>query len=122
SSFVTLDGDCAAATKLGGGAGTDNWVKLSAVALSATQAQPLDLVMDGCSAVTTVLLPPTGHYSIRGIGRNAGFYSRPGASSNTLTNGYSADYPPPMPPTLGSNVLLRDLTINGNRATYPHGN
>jgi hypothetical protein len=88
---------------------------INAALAPATAANPICLIMDGSSAVSGVRGPSAGHWSIVGFGPDTGFFIASGANfhgiSNVSTLAVAVNGPAP---GRGSNVAIRDLTINGN--------
>jgi hypothetical protein len=73
---VVLDCDISTGDKVGGGAATDNSTPINNLLATATVNNHIELVIDGGASVSTLAIPPTGHVTIRGLGRGTGFYNR----------------------------------------------
>lgn len=123
SVFSALDADCSTGTKIGGGIATDNTDKLQAVLLTASQSNPLDLILDGCSVTTGLNVLQSGYTTIEGTGWTSGLFVLPGSNAAAIRNGWSI-YPtsvlgynvfPSQLPTKGANVTLSNFKIHGNR-------
>ena len=127
---VKLDCDLATGLKVGGGTPTDNAARLNAVLATATAANPVHLVIDGCSALgAALLIPATGHVTISGHGWGTGFSLLSGSNCQAIQNIPPTDlaiyraWNPGGPQSIaGSNVVLSNFHVNGNRGTYPNGN
>jgi len=131
SAFLGTAQDCVLPlrTTASSGTCTDNAVKLSAVAQTATQANPLDLVIDGGAAVSFLMMAPTGYTTIEGLGWETGLMSLPGSNHQTISNGFGF-YPTCginpggncTIPAQGANVILKNMKIDTYRGTFPTGN
>ena len=128
SNFATLDADCSSGAKNGGGTATDNTQRINAVLLTASSANPVDLVLSGCTVTTGIIIPPTGYTTIEGNGWTSGVFVLAGSNAPGITNGFgiypvsanglnssAAPITPILLPMQGSSVTLRNLIVNGNR-------
>jgi hypothetical protein len=124
SSLVTLDCNVETGTKIGGGTCTDNVNALNAVLATATQELPLELILDGGTAVGSpgLLIAQAGYTTIRCNGANAGVFVLPASNANAISNGNGMSPNYSVLPSQGGYVHIKGCKINGNRGTYPDGN
>lgn len=116
---VVLDCDLATGNKIGGGSATDNTALLNQLLATASETNPIKLIIDGGSLITGLHIAAAGYTCIEGIGRSSGFFVKSGSNSTAIDNGVP---PASLPSTLGANVILRDFQVNGNRGNGTTGN
>ena len=121
----TLDCNLATGLSASGAPATDNTALLNAFLATASATHPIELVLDGPS-LTTGLLINGGHTTISGIGPDSGLFLKSGSNSHAIRNhpamqgdpgaGHSA------PPRANFGITVRNLQLNGNRGTGTSGN
>jgi hypothetical protein len=123
---VKLDCDLDTGLKIGGGTATDNVAAFRAVLATATQANPVELVIDGPSLLGGPLDgPAAGGWSITAGGRKnwkRGFYMANGANGSAIQNfphtnlaEFNVWNPGGAQSITGSHITLSGFRINGNR-------
>lgn len=109
-----------------GSAPTDNTSRINAqiTLMAASSTGACELIIDGGTACTGIILPSGGNFAITGIGRNSGFFMLTGSNSHAIyNNGKSGAFDPgPPAPSLGGWIRLSNFTINGNRGNGTTGN
>ena len=116
--------------KIGGGTPTDNANAINTFLGTASQTNPVHLVIDGPYAIgSAILIPQTGYVTISGTGMSSGVFIKSGSNCNAIQNFPKTDMdnfiawnPTGSQSIVGYNVVIRDLKIHGNRGTYPNGN
>ncbi|HEX3986511.1 MAG TPA: glycosyl hydrolase family 28 protein [Acidobacteriaceae bacterium] len=113
--------DCDLATGLNKnkrGPATDDGPRINAAMAAATADNPITLVIDGSASISGLFLPAGGYWGIAGLGCGTGFFVRSGTNNDGIHNGPGTVIPnnpgQPAPPR-GSNVTLRNFTLNGNQ-------
>lgn len=115
-SGVVLDCNIYTGAKIGGGTPTDNTAAINALLITATQENPITLVIDGGAAVKTLIIPNTGYVSIIGLGWHTGFFVMDAADGDFLrTVNHVWDPPDVAEPIAGYNVHFKDFYVNANR-------
>ena len=117
-----------------GGQATDDAPRINAALATASQSNPITLIIDGCALISGLFLPQAGYWSIAGLGCGTGFYIKSGTNNDGIHNGpavWFVDDPGPPVPARGRSVSLSNFTINGNAGDgktgdsttgYPQGN
>jgi hypothetical protein len=111
--------------KHGGGLATDDSPRINAAMASASESNPITLIIDGAALVSGLFLPAGGYWNIVGLGCGTGFFIKSGTNNDGIHNGgpsaaIPTDPGPPAPPR-GSSVSLRNFTINGNQGNGHNG-
>lgn len=120
---AVLDCNLATGTKIGGGTATDNTAVLNAFLATASATNPLELILDGPTLVTGLILATAGYTKISGTGPNSGIFIESGSNSDGLNNGKITPFDPQTtPPAQAGYVELSDFQINGNRGNGTTGN
>jgi hypothetical protein len=85
---------------------------------SATASTPALLVVDQWLTTGGIVLPPTGHVNVEGVGNETGFYLKDNANTDVIACGPVSPYDPggAAPPRIGLNIRIANLRIEGNRA------
>ncbi len=104
---------------------TDNTALLNAFLATASATHPIELVLDG-PTLTTGLLINGGHTTIEGIGPDSGLFLKSGANAHAIRNHADMQGDPgpghPPPPRSNFGITIRNLQINGNRGNGSSGN
>lgn len=128
--------------KFDGTAAHDDGPCISSVLASATAQSGVIVVIDGAALVSGIRGPAAGNWGIVGLGGGlkadatiygTGFYQKAGTNDDVIHNGPSgagcvSGYSDPgwitpgAAPARGTNVLLRDFVINGNKGNGTNGN
>jgi glycosyl hydrolase family 28 len=108
-----------------GGLATDDGPRINAAMANASASNPITLIVDGPALISGLFLPAGGYWNIAGLGCGTGFFVKSGTNNDGIHNGGpNAAVPsnpgPPAPPR-GSNVSLRNFTINGNQGNGYNG-
>lgn len=118
--------DCVVATglKIGGGTATDNTAAINAFfAQIQFSTVPVELIWDGGTVMTGLILPAAGNVKITGIGWNSGIYIKSASNSDAINNGKILPFNPGVvPPAQAGYIHLSNFMINGNRGNGTTGN
>ena len=102
---------------------TDDTARLNAFLATASASHPLKLILDGCAAITGLILSPAGYTTIEGLGRDSGsgLFLLPGSNQDLLRLGpYTRSTPftegqtVTTPAHTAFNITLADFAFNGN--------
>jgi hypothetical protein len=108
-----------------GAQGTDDTALLNAFLATASEANPVRLILDGIACTTGLVIAATGYTTIEGLGWGTGIYVLPQSNQDGIRIGpYTAavgnseapgggNTPPAQTTT---DIILRDFTINANGA------
>jgi len=99
----------------GTGTATDNTDAFNKVLGSASETNPIDLVLSGGYAVTTLVIPTTGYITIRGSGNITGFYCKDGTDGDFLHSEGHVWKPVAPEAIAGYNVFFKNFFVNVNR-------
>jgi hypothetical protein len=120
-----LDCNLSNGHKKGGGTATDDGPRINAALAGASATNPITLIIDGSALISGLFLPAGGYWNIAGLGCGTGFFVKKGSNSDAIHNGPpNADIPfdpGTAAPVRGSNVSLRNFTINGNQGNGANG-
>ena len=120
-----LDCDLATGLTASGVPATDNTALLNAFLATASATNPVELVLDGPTLATGLLIHG-GHTTIEGIGPDSGLFLKSGSNSHAIRNhGDMQGDPGPghtVPPRSNFGITIRNLQINGNRGNGTSGN
>ena len=111
--------------KYTGGGATDDGPRINAAMAGATASNPITLVIDGSALISGLFLPASGYWNIAGLGCGTGFFIKKGTNNDGIHNGppnaaVPSDPGPPAP-ARGTNVSLRNFTLNGNQGNGSDG-
>ena len=108
-----------------GGAATDDGPRINAAMASASASNPITLIIDGSALISGLFLPADGYWNIAGLGCGTGFFVKTGANSDGIHNGPpeagTPSDPGPPAPARGTNVSLKNFTLNGNQGNGHNG-
>ncbi len=109
-----------------GGAATDDGPRINAAMASATESNPITLIIDGSALISGLFLPAGGYWSIAGLGCGTGFFIKTGTNNDGIHNGgpdagVPSDPGPPAPARGGANVSLSNFTLNCNQGDGYNG-
>jgi hypothetical protein len=111
--------------KKGGGTATDDGPRINAALAGATAKNPITLIIDGGALISGLFLPAGGYWNIAGLGCGTGFFVKKGTNNDVIHNGppnAAIPFDPgPPAPARGTNVSLRNFTINGNQGNGSNG-
>ena len=121
-----LDCDLRSGTnKNTGGKATDDAPRINAAMAAASATNPITLIIDGAALISGLFLPAGGYWNIAGLGCGTGFFVKTGTNNDGIHNGgpraTEPSFPGPNAPPRGSNVSLRNFTINGNQGSGRNG-
>ena len=120
-----LDCDLATGLTASGTPATDNTALLNAFLATASAANPIELVLDGAT-LTTGLLLNGGYTTIEGIGPASGLFLKSASNSHAIRNHERMQGDPGFghtaPPRSNFGISLRNFQINGNRGNGTSGN
>jgi hypothetical protein len=105
---------------------------LNAFLATASETNPIKLIIDGCAYVTGLVISPAGYTTIEGIGWGSGLYVMSGSNQNAISVGcgsgpydftLAGNYNITPPARTVTNVMLQNFTINPNSGnnTNCHG-
>ena len=119
---ATLDCVLTTGAKIGGGTPTDNTAALNAVLATASVTSPVQLLLDGPTACTGLLIATAGHTTIEGLGWDTGIWINSGSNKQPISNNVWVPYQGGTAPgTQGQSLTLRNFYINGNRGNGTTG-
>ncbi len=120
-----LDCDLATGLTASGTPATDNTALLNTFLATASASNPIELVLDGAT-LTTGLLLNGGFTTIEGIGPGSGLFLKSGSNAHAIRNHVDMQGDPGTghiaPPRSNFGITIRNLQINGNRGNGNSGN
>jgi hypothetical protein len=111
---VILDCNVATGLSYSGGSPTDNTALLQAILNTASVSNPIKLIMDGGTAVTTLDLK-NGYTTIEGLGQGTGFYSINSHLYNIFYNSNGIYLSTGSTTVLTQFLAFRNMSLNGGR-------
>jgi hypothetical protein len=110
--------------------GLANAAAINAILATASATKPVHLYIEaGIAIAAPIVIPDSGNVTIEGAGWSTGFYVLSGSNCNGIQNFTRSDlstakvWSPGKPTTItGSNIILSNFMLNGNRGVFPNGN